>query len=130
MKPYCMTVVKYVLPAIRVLLMNELIEEHGLRKIDVAKKMSLSPAAITQYLTGGRGSRFIKEISKNIEVKKNISEMTRAIARDECSIDVIIDKLCEICKSLRKNGMICELHGEEFSDLFLSECELCLKEES
>lgn len=130
MKPYCMTVVKYVLPAIRVLVMNELIEEYGLRKIDVANKMSVSPAAITQYLKGGRGSHFIKEISENIEVKNNISEISRAIARDEYSIDIIIDKLCEICKSLRMDGMICELHREDFSDTFLSECELCLKEES
>jgi predicted transcriptional regulator len=109
--------------------MNELIEEYGLRKIDVANKMFLSPAAITQYTKGGRGSSFVKELSVNSEIRKNISEISKFIAGDGCSVDVIIEKMCEICKSLRMEGIICELHNEEYSDKLLSDCELCKKGE-
>ena len=93
-----MTIVKNVLPAIRVLVMRELIEEHGLRKIGVANKMSLSPAAITQYIQGGRGSTFHKEISQITQVRNNLSEISKSIAKDKYSGDVVIDKICEICK--------------------------------
>ena len=130
MKPYCMTVVKYVLPAMRVLIMNELIEEYGLRKVDVAEEMSLSPAAITQYIKGERGSGFLKEISESKEAIKKISEISRAIARDEAPMDIVLEKMCEVCRLLRIEGVLCKLHKEESQDLKLSECKLCLKEES
>ena len=129
MKPYCMTVVKYVLPAMRVLVMNELIEKYGFQKSDIAKKMSISPSAITQYLKGERGSNFIKEISKSDDVINMLSDVSKDIANEKDNLDFIIDKMCEVCKLLRMKGIVCELHREEFSELCLSDCELCLKGE-
>ncbi len=129
MKPYCVTVVKYVLPAMRVLIMKQLMEEHGLRKTDVAERMSMSPAAITHYTKGFRGSGFIKDISESKEAIKKISEICNAIAIDESPMDIVMEKICEVCKLIRMKGIVCELHREEFSELCLSDCELCLKGE-
>lgn len=74
-----MTVVKYVLPPMRALIMNELIEKYGLRKVDIAKGMSVSPAAITQYQKGLRGGRFIDEVSESSEVMEVISDISEKI---------------------------------------------------
>jgi len=124
-----MTVVKYVLPAIRVLVMNKLIEKYGLRKIDIAKKMYISPSSITQYLKGERGSNFIKEISESDDIMNMLSDISEDIANEKDNLDYIIDNMCEVCKLLRRNGIICDLHREEFSEPCLSDCELCLKGE-
>jgi predicted transcriptional regulator len=125
MKPYCVTVVKYVLPAMRVLITNELMEKYGLRKIDVAERMSISPAAVTQYSKGIRGSRYVNE-----DIMKKISEISEAVADDEANLDSIMDNMCELCRLIRSDKLICKLHANEFSESKLSECTICFKNES
>ena len=130
MKPYCVTVVKYVLPAMRVLITNELREKYGLRKIDVAERMSISPAAVTQYSKGIRGSSYVKEISGSEDIMKKISEISEAVADDEANLDSIMDNMCEVCRLIRSDKLICKLHANEFAELKLSECTICFKNES
>jgi len=130
MKPYCVTVVKYVLPAMRVLITNELIEKYGLRKIDVAERMSLTPAAVTQYSKGIRGSSCVEEISGSKEIMKKISEISRAVADDEANFESIMDNMCEVCRLIRSEKLICKLHANEFSESILDDCKICLKNES
>ncbi len=130
MKPYCVTVVKYVLPAMRVLIMNELREKHGLRKIDVAEKMSLSPAAVTQYSKGIRGSSYVKEISGSEDIMKKISKISKAVAEDEANLESTMDNMCEVCRLIRSDKLICNLHANEFSESKLNDCTICFDNES
>ncbi len=130
MKPYCVTVVKYVLPAMRVLIMNELREKHGLRKIDVAEKMSLSPAAVTQYSKGIRGSSYVKEISGSEDIMKKISKISKAVADDEANLESTMDNMCEVCRLIRSDKLICNLHANEFSESKLNDCTICFDNES
>lgn len=96
-----MTVVKYVLPAIRVLVMKDLIEQYNLRKIDVSTKMGLTPAAITQYTKGDRGTTFKKKIAESKKTMKILSELAEALAKDNVSEKIIEDKLCKACMTIR-----------------------------
>ena len=129
MKPYCITVVKYVLPAIRVLIMNEVREKYGLSKIDTAERMSISPAAVTQYSKGIRGSSYIKELAGSEEIMKKISEISEIVANDEDSLESIMNNICEICRLIRSNKLICILHENEFSESKLNDCKICFKNE-
>ena len=129
MKPYCVTVVKYVLPAMRVLITNELVEKYGLRKIDVAEKMSLTPAAVTQYSKGIRGSSFVDKISESEEIMEKIAQISRAIIEDEANFESVMDSMCEVCRLIRSEKIICKLHSDEFYEPILDECMLCLKKE-
>ena len=130
MKPYCVTVVKYILPAMRVLITNELREKYGFRKIDVAERMSISPAAVTQYSKGIRGSSYVKELSGSEDIMKKISEISEAVADDEANLDSIMDNMCEVCRLIRSDKLICKLHATEFSESKLSECTICFTNES
>ena len=128
MKPYCVTVVKYVLPAMRVLITNELMEKYDLRKIDVAERMSLTPAAVTQYSKGIRGSSCVEEISGSEETMKKISELSRVIAADDkANFESVMDNMCEVCRLIRSEKLICKLHANEFSESILDDCKVCLK---
>jgi len=60
-------------------------EKYGFRKIDVAEKMSLSPAAVTQYSKGIRGSSYVKEIFGSEDIMKKISKISKAVADDEAN---------------------------------------------
>jgi len=130
MKPYCVTVVKYVLPAMRVLIAKELMEKYGFRKIDVAERMSISPAAVTQYSKGVRGSSFVKIISESEEIMKKISKISEAVADDEVTVESIMNNMCEVCRLIRSNKLICKLHANEFSESELDGCTICLNNES
>lgn len=131
MKPYCVTVVKYVLPAMRVLITNELMEKYSLRKIDVAERMSLTPAAVTQYSKGVRGSSCVEEISGSKKIMKKISEISSAVATDdEANFESLMDNICEVCRLIRSEKLICKLHANEFSESILDDCKICMKNES
>jgi hypothetical protein len=128
MKPYCVTVVRYVLPAMRVLIMNELLEKYDLSKMEVAKRMCVTPAAITQYSKGVRGSSYIKELSGSEEIMKKISEISKDAADDEANFESIMDNMCEICRLIRSDKLICALHANEFPESKLNDCTMCFND--
>lgn len=117
MKPPCVTVVKYLLPAIRVLVMKELMEKHSMRKIEASTKMDLTPAAITQYLKGKRGGIFIHEIKQSKDTMKMVSRLSETLANDDVQLENTIEKLCGICASMRSEGIVCKLHKKDLPTL-------------
>lgn len=125
MKPPCVIVVKYLLPAIRVLVTKELIEKHNMRKIDASEKMELTPAAITQYYKGERGTTLTTEIEQSPEAMKMISKLAETIAREEATPEGVIEKLCEICAAIRYERVICKLHQESLPTLDVCKCATC-----
>jgi len=125
MKPPCVVVVKYLLPAIRVLVTKELIEKYNMRKIEASEKMELTPAAITQYFKGERGSMLTSQIERSHEVMKMISKLAEALAKEEATPETIIEKLCEICTAIRYEKVICKLHQEDLPTLDACKCVTC-----
>ncbi len=107
MKPPCVAVVKYLLPAIRVLVAKELVEKYNMRKIDASEKMGLTPAAITQYYKGERGAILIHKIEQSQEAMRMISELADITAQEGITPESIVEKLCEICTTIRYEKTIC-----------------------
>jgi len=124
-KPPCMIIVKHILPAIRVLVMKELIEKYDMRKIDASAKMELTPAAITQYLKGERGTMFIHEILQSEETMKRVSELAETLARKGAPIEGVIEQLCGICVTIRSEEILCKLHQKELPALKECKCTIC-----
>jgi hypothetical protein len=120
-----MIVVQYILPALRVLIMRDLITKYNVRKIDASTKMELTPAAITQYMKGERGATLVEEIAKSEKAMKILSEIAEALARDKVPAETIIEKLCEACTTIRSEGIICALHKKEFHALKDYKCTIC-----
>ena len=59
MKPPCMLITTHVLPAVRVIVAKDLVKIHELKPVRVASKMGLTPAAVTQYVSGVRGGKMV-----------------------------------------------------------------------
>jgi len=112
MKPPCIIVVRYLLPALRVLIARELIEKHGLSRVRAAEKMELTPAAITQYLKKVRGKTAVQLVESSDEAVKIISEMASDLAKGEASVYDVLQNLCKICQIMRSKGLLCEMHKE------------------
>jgi len=112
-----MVVVQYILPALRVAITKELVEQYGLRKTDVAEKMGVTPAAITQYLNRSRGETASTMIESSGKVMDLISDMARDLALGESPVDMLLLKLCLACRVVRSEGLICDLHREAMPSL-------------
>ena len=112
MKPPCIVVVRYILPALRVLIAKELVDKHGLKRVKAAEKMELTPAAITQYLKKVRGETAVKMVESSDEAIKIISSMTNDLAKGEASVYDVLQNICKICQTMRSEGLLCEMHKE------------------
>ena len=117
MKPPCMIVVQYILPALRVAIARQLVDEAGLKKSEAARKMDVTPAAITQYLNKSRGDRALKVIEGSEKIGELISDLADDLVNDETPPDMQLLKLCRTCQAIRAEGLICELHREAMPSL-------------
>ena len=107
--------------------MKQLIEEHGLKKIEVAERMFISPSAVTRYLVGDRGSQFTYVLQECDELMQIIKDISNDIAYGKSVPIELTEKLCDLCSIIRKEGLMCELHNADYSESELSKCELCFR---
>lgn len=127
MRPPCEIIVKKVLPTIRTLLVNDLIDRHDLSQKQAAERLGVTQAAVSQYLSSARGDeKFGKKLEKS-ELFSEIQELSDKIAAEGPDKSQIINDLCEICDSMRKGGALCKIHFDEAPSLLEEECEVCLK---
>ena len=107
LKPPCVVVVSHILPAVRILVAEVLIDEYGMRQKDVAEKMDLTPAAITQYLKKIRGNQEIIDFIRSDAVSfSKIRLIAQSLVKgdENASYEELIDLVCDICRLLRENA--------------------------
>lgn len=112
-----MIVVQYILPALRVAIAKQLVEEHALKKTQVAELMEVTPAAITQYLNKSRGDSASAMVERSERVTNIVSEIALDLVEGRTPSDMLIMKLCRACYALRAEELICELHREAMPSL-------------
>jgi predicted transcriptional regulator len=96
----CEIIVWHILPAIRRELTKIMIEKHGLTQKEAAKKMGLTEAAISRYLTGKRA--YLK--MPNGEVKKEILKSVDRLVNGGDT--TVVMETCRICDILKAAGVI------------------------
>jgi predicted transcriptional regulator len=112
-----MIVVQYILPALRVAIARELVEGHDLRKTDVAERMEVTPAAVTQYLNRSRGDTASGVIEQSSKVMAIVSEIAADLVEGGTPSDELLMKMCRACRIVRTEEIICELHKEAMPSL-------------
>jgi predicted transcriptional regulator len=88
----CEYIVWYVLPIIRRGIAMSMLKDYGLNQNEIAKKLGISPAAVSQYKCGKRAkTNFIdKEICK--EIKISAEKIIKNGGETE------ISEICRLCK--------------------------------
>lgn len=124
MRPPCEVVVKEVLPAIRALLVKELVERHHLSQVEVARKLGITQPAVSQYLRTLRGAGREGALLKTI--KKHVRGLADDIARGKLKRKQVIEHYCLICRSMGQRELICLLHMRAAPYLRKEECRICL----
>ena len=117
MKPPCMMVVQYILPALRVEIAKELSGDYALKNAEIARKMDVTPAAVTQYLNqtrGGEASDLIKDSDKVMGI---VSEIAKDIVNEQSPPDMLLMKLCTACLTVRSERLMCKIHMDSMPSL-------------
>ncbi len=105
MKPVCEIMSLYVVPALRALVARDLIEVHKMTQEEAAKKLGMTQPAVSQYKKHTRGYR-AKALEEDSEVNRNISDISRSLAKNEITFHEATDEICCICKYIRKKGLV------------------------
>lgn len=99
MKIFCETVFSDMLPAVRAIVTNELIQTYGLTQNQVAQKLGITQPAVSQYLNGLRGKR-VKLILSNEKTMEFIKKLSSEIVSGSTKLH---ENVCEICGMGRKD---------------------------
>jgi len=119
MRPPCEIVVWYVIPSIRAKLAKELLKL-GMKQKQISELLDITQPAVSQYISDKRGH--------GIKFDDHTQNMIRIFARDLMDQDLdqtnIIGRTCEICKNIKAEEIICQLHKEK--DKIPSSCDVCM----
>lgn len=115
MKPYCEIIVSMIIPGIRSLITKELLTTQGLTQKQTADMLGLTQAAVSQYNREARGFK-AKMLEKNPEIMGMIDSLTKEIVSG-MDPKQIHSRFCEICKAIRKNRLVCDLHQESYPEI-------------
>lgn len=121
MKPFCEVMVKNIFPAIRALLAKELMDTLHYNQNETAHLMRVTQPAISQYMRELRGKK-ANILQDNISVSRLISSSAKLIAKKKQEGNHSI--MCDLCKEIRKQGLLCKLHKEIVPAL--KNCDICM----
>ena len=125
MKPPCEIVVNKVLPHIRADIVKILIQEYNMKQIEVSKRLGITQASVSQYLSSTRGDN--KEFSA---IFPELEEYARGIAKEIASggaRDTQVAMICKMCSKMREGEKFCEYHK---GFLELESCGICFDDPS
>ncbi len=95
----CETATKYLLPALRACIANNLEKKYRLNQVAIASILGVSQAAISKYLAGSDDKK-IKRLIADKKIKRRASIIAKSIVDKKVSNEEIIDVMLKICDEL------------------------------
>ncbi|HJJ91070.1 MAG TPA: transcriptional regulator [Methanocorpusculum sp.] len=92
----CQEIVWDIIPAIQAALAAELVSR-GISQIKVAKSLLVAPSAVSQYLSGKRGSRIVFDD----KIRELIGQLAEDINSGTIPKDKLGEEFCVICRYFR-----------------------------
>jgi predicted transcriptional regulator len=117
-KTPCEIIIWKILPTIRSELARTLVSEHNLSQREAARRLGLTDAAVSQYLSEKRGTTRITDEA----IKKEIKEAAARIASERS--EPVVTELCLICNLFKERKLLSKMYKSETGDT-LPECLIC-----
>lgn len=119
MRPPCEIIVWYVIPSIRSELAKELLNL-GMKQKEISEVLDITQPAVSQYISDKRGH----SIKFEPEIQAMIREFAMDLVQGKASQIDIIPKMCEVCKKIKAEEVVCQLHKDK--DNIPINCNACM----
>jgi uncharacterized protein len=116
-------VAKLAIPSIRALIARRLMTEYGLTQKQVADKLGITQAAVSNYVNGKRGITF--RVEDYPEVERGVESLSEALARGDGDESTIMTRMTEICDYIRLQRLMCTPHKALEPGLDVASCHAC-----
>lgn len=123
MKLPCEIAVRSVVPAIRAMLAKELTQTHKMKQNDAANLLGITQTAISKYIHQVRGNSLLIE-SETITIK--IASTAIALVNGELKRKEVPLQICNVCKLIREQGLMCKICRQINAIPNEEECNLCI----
>jgi len=120
----CEIAVKSVIPAIRACVAKELTQTYKMRQNDVANRLGITQTAISKYVRDVRGH--VIRIDQTEEIRSMMNKIVSQAANEKISRTQLTLGFCEVCKMVRRNGIMCELCKRSDPVLDIGLCRVCM----
>jgi predicted transcriptional regulator len=107
---------------------KELIAKYRLKQTQVAEILRVSQPAVSLYCRRIRGRAM--DLANDEDIGKQVRNVAEALAKERLTHRDLIPKYCEICKTVRAKGLLCELHKAFDPTIDIETCRLCYTKES
>lgn len=123
MKTPCELVVGKILPALRASVVKELSGKYHMKQSDIAKKLGITQASVSQYLSSARagGTKIVESFPK---IQTYATDIAKRIAQGEDRYHWS-SVLCVACKDIRSDEEFCKMHKVASN---LAGCDICKKQ--
>jgi hypothetical protein len=118
-RPPCEIVVWYVIPTIRSELAKELLNL-DMKQKQISDVLDITQPAVSQYISDKRGHG----IKFEVEVQDMIKDFARDLVVGKATQMDIIPKMCEICKKIKAEEVVCQIHKDK--DNIPLNCNACM----
>ncbi len=119
----CEIAVKSVIPAIRAYVAKELTQTHKMKQNDVANLLGITQTAISKYVRDVRGQAI--KIDQTEKIRNMMNEIALSVADEKISGSQLTMRFCEVCISVRRNGLMCGLCKRFDPTIDVKTCLLC-----
>jgi predicted transcriptional regulator len=121
----CEVAVKSVVPAVKALMAQQLVEQHGLKQDQVANILGISQSAVSKYSKKVRG--YVIEVEKVEPIQPLISDMIIMLMKGEYQRDDFLQLFCQICAIVRQTGIVCQFCRKSETKIEIKKCSFCLE---
>jgi len=119
----CEVAVKSVVPSIRAFVATELTQSHNMKQNDVAKLLGITQTAVSKYTTQVRGATL--KIDQTKEIQSMMKKIANQLAKGEITRQDLVIKFCEVCETIRKTGIMCNMCKRSDPTINVKTCQVC-----
>jgi predicted transcriptional regulator len=102
---------------------TELMTKHDLKQAEAARLLGVSQPAISLYYRKIRGKAI--DLEKDSDITKLIASLAASLVKGGLSHQDFIPMFCEICRTIRAKGLLCEMHKAFDESIDVEKCQLC-----
>ncbi len=114
---------KSVIPAIRAMIVQRLVKDHGYTQQEAANLLGITQPAVSKYLHHKRGIAI--RLAGIKEVEAATSDIVQMLSSGQASPVQVMTKLQEASDFVRRNRYMCDLHKRLEPALDVNGCHIC-----